>query len=83
MASKDTYVEVSASDLKNSWHEYLEQVAQGRQAIVITRYGHPIARLSPVETTDDTVGLFGWMSGTVTVHGDIVAPLDEKWEADA
>jgi len=83
MASKDTYVEVSASDLKNSWHEYLEQVARGRQEIVITRYGHPIAKLSPVETADDTGGLFGWMSGTVTVHGDIVAPLDEKWEADA
>lgn len=83
MATQDKGIEVSASDLKNSWHEYLEQVAQGRQVVVVTRYGHPIAKLCPLESADESEGLFGWMSGTVTVHGDIVAPLDESWEVDA
>jgi prevent-host-death family protein len=83
MAAKDKWVEVSASDLKNSWHHYLEQVAQGRQEVVVTRYGKPIAKLSPVESAHEEGGLFGWMSGTVTVHGDIVAPLEETWEVDA
>jgi prevent-host-death family protein len=83
MAGRDRAIEVSASDLKNSWHEYLEQVARGRQEVVVTRYGRPIARLSPVESTDESRGLFGWMSGTVTVHEDIVAPVGEAWEVDA
>ena len=82
MAARKTPIEVSASDLKNSWHEYLERVARGRQEVVVTRYGRPIAKLSPVEPHEETTGLFGWMSGTVTVHGDIIAPLDEEWEAD-
>jgi prevent-host-death family protein len=83
MAIRNKAIEVSASDLKNSWHEYLEQVSRGRQEVVVTRYGRPIARLSPVESTDENGGLFGWMSGTVTVHGDIIGPLDETWEVDA
>lgn len=83
MGAPKEVIEVSASDLKNSWHEYLEQVAQGRQEVVITRYGHPIAKLCPLESVSEKRALFGWMSGTVTVHGDIVAPLEDVWKADA
>lgn len=32
---------------------------------------------------DDQGGIFGWLAGTVTVHGDIIAPTGEKWSADA
>lgn len=76
-------IEVSASDLKNSWHEFLEQVSRGRQEVVITRYGRPIAKLSPYEAPGDGGGIFGCLAGSVTVHGDIVAPIDEVWDADA
>ncbi len=75
-------IEVSASDLKNSWHEFLEQVSQGRQEVVVTRYGRPIARLTAYEAPEDGGGIFGCLAGSVTVHGDIVAPIDEVWEAD-
>ncbi|MBW3555142.1 MAG: type II toxin-antitoxin system prevent-host-death family antitoxin [Gemmatimonadetes bacterium] len=74
---------MSASDLKNSWHEFLEQVSRARQEIVVTRYGHPIAKLSPYEGPADGGGIFGSLAGTVTVHGDLTAPVDEAWEADA
>lgn len=75
-------VEVSASDLKNAWHEFLQQVSQGRQEVVVTRYGQPIARLSPFEPSDEGGGLFGCLAGSVTIHGDIIAPMDEAWEGD-
>ena len=76
--------EVASSDFKNKLHELLDRVAQGNEEIVITRYGKPVARLSPVGRGDDVeTTIFGCMSGTVTVHGDIVAPVDETWEADA
>jgi prevent-host-death family protein len=73
--------EVAAADMKNAWHELLDRVAQGREEIVITRYGKPVARLSPIESDESAPGLVGFLAGTVTVHGDIIAPVDEAWEA--
>lgn len=77
-------VQVAASEVKNSWHEYLDRVCQAREAIVVTRYGKPIARLVPIESEPETgSGVFGCLSGTVSVHGDIEAPTGEVWNADA
>lgn len=83
MATKKEPLEVSASDLKNSWHEFLERVYQARQEVVVTRYGHPIAKLSPYDGEGGDEGIFGSLAGSVTVHGDITAPLGEDWDADA
>lgn len=82
MAPRNKPIEVSASDLKNAWHEFLSQVSQGRQEVVVTRYGHPIARLTPYEAPGGG-GIFGCLAGSVTVHGDIVGPIEEAWDADA
>lgn len=83
MVKKGERLEVSASDLKNSWHEFLERVSQARQEVVVTRYGHPIATLSPYEGSgDDPGGIFGILGGSVTVHGDLTAPIGEVWEAE-
>lgn len=81
--AKGEPVEVAASDLKNAWHEYLDQVEQGRQEVVVTRYGRPVAKLIPYEAEDAGGRIFGCLAGTVTIHGDIVAPLGEPWQADA
>ncbi|CAN5370328.1 type II toxin-antitoxin system Phd/YefM family antitoxin [soil metagenome] len=75
--------EASASEVKNAWHSYLDRVRQGREDIVITRYGKPVARLCPIEEPEEKRGIVGWLAGTVTVHGDLVAPLGDEWEADA
>src|SRR5262245_45990421 len=74
--------EVAASDLKNSWHTFLESVEVGREEVVITRYGKPIARLIPVEEGAAGPGIVGFLAGTVTVVGDLVAPVGEAWSAD-
>jgi prevent-host-death family protein len=76
--------EVAASDVKNGWHTYLDRVVQGREEVIVTRYGKPIARLVPVEEEgSEMTGIFGWLAGTVTVLGDLTAPTGEVWEADA
>ena len=77
-----TVREVPASQIKNAWHEYLDRVTRGREEIVLTRYGKPIARLVPVSETSPT-GVFGWLRGTVTATDDLVAGTGEEWEADA
>ena len=82
MATSRKPIEVSASDLKNAWHEFLDHVARGRQEVVVTRYGKPIAKLTPYGEPEGEQGIFGWLAGSVTVHGDIIAPIDEAWDVD-
>lgn len=72
---------VSATDLKNAWHAYLDRVSRVGEAVLVTRYGKPIAKLVPIKPSPEQ-SLFGALSGTVTEHGDIVTPTGETWEAD-
>jgi len=74
-------MEVPASEVKNSWHEYIDLVSRGRQEVTVTRYGKPIIKLVPIE--DDAPKFVGWMAGTIEVVGDIINPIEDvKWEAD-
>lgn len=83
-AARSGPVEVPASEVKNAWHEYLERVSAAGEEIVITRYGRPIARLLPVTPAEEgQQSIIGCMAGTVTIHGDIIEPIDVAWEADA
>ena len=49
------------------------------EPVVITRRGRPIARLVPVD--DAPASLFGAARGSVKIIGDIIDPIDVKWEA--
>lgn len=74
--------EVSASDLKNAWHEWLQRVAEGGQTVIVTRYGKPIVILSPVEDDTGPRRIFGALAGSVAQEGDIVSPTDEVWHTE-
>ncbi len=74
--------EVSASDLKNAWHEWLQRVAEGGQTLVVTRYGRPIATLSPVEENPPPLRIFGALAGRVALQSDVVTPTGEAWDTE-
>lgn len=78
---------VPASEVKNAWHEYLDRVSRERQEVVVTRYGKPVAKLVPIDAGEGEdaapPSLFGWMRGTVTFSGDVLAPIDETWDAES
>lgn len=79
--------EVPASEVKNAWHEYLDRVSRGRQEVVVTRYGKPVAKLVPIDAEEGEAAapasIVGWMRGTVTFAGDVVSPIDERWDAES
>jgi len=75
-------IEVPASDLKNDWHHWLDQVSRGRRRIVVTRYGRPVAILSPAEPLEPSRGFVGALAGWVLAEGDLVSPAGEDWEAE-
>jgi prevent-host-death family protein len=58
----------------------LEEVAQHRLEIVITKRGKPIARLVPIDQEPPAV--FGRLKGSARITGDILS-TGEAWEADA
>ena len=73
--------EVPATLFKDSCLQLLDRVQQTREEIVVTKYGRPVAKLVAFDETQP--GLFGYLAGSVTIHGDIVAPLGEAWDAEA
>lgn len=82
--SKKPHRKVPASEVKNAWHSYLDRVSQAHEEIVVTRYGKPLAMLTPCDSeVTEPMAFFGCLSGTVTIQADIVSPLDEEWDADA
>jgi prevent-host-death family protein len=72
---------VSAADFKANCLRLMDEVAQRRAPLVITKRGKPVAKLVPID--DKPVDLFGYMAGTIKICGDIVSPIDGDWTADA
>jgi prevent-host-death family protein len=72
--------EVPATAFKDSCLQLIERVQQTHEEIVVTKYGRPVAKL--VAFQGGKAPLFGFLEGSVTIHGDIIAPLDEEWDAE-
>ncbi len=71
---------LSASDLKASCAKVIEQVSKKRATFLVTKHGRPVARIVPLEQGERR-SVHGFARGTVTVHGDIVSPVEVEWEA--
>jgi antitoxin (DNA-binding transcriptional repressor) of toxin-antitoxin stability system len=56
-------------------------VERQRKQLIITKRGKPVAKLVPV--TQCSASFIGSMRGTMDILGDIVSPIDVKWEADS
>ncbi len=72
---------ISAAEFKAKCLELMDSVSATGASIVVTKRGRPVARLSPARTRRGS-GL-GFMKGRIRILGDIVAPIDATWDADA
>jgi prevent-host-death family protein len=68
-----------AGEFKAKCLSVLDRVAETKAAVVVTKHGRPVAKVVPIPPPADTPSLLG----SVTYRGDIVAPLDEDWDAEA
>ena len=74
---------IAAGEFKAKCLHLLDEVAEGRASLVITKRGKPVAKLVPIDAPEP-VDIFGCMAGTIRILGDIVSPLDDiEWNADA
>jgi prevent-host-death family protein len=71
--------EVKASEFKARCLQIMDEVAETREPIVITKHGKPICQLIPYRPKSRT--LFAISKETIVITGDIISPLDVEWEA--
>jgi prevent-host-death family protein len=71
---------VSTSELKAHCAQVIEDVSRGKGPVTVTRRGRPIARI--VALKEERPRLFGALKGMLTIHGDIISPVDVEWEAE-
>lgn len=69
---------VAAGLFKATCLELMDRVHERGEVFVITKHGKPVAKLVPVKPPQPRSG-FGCMEGTVTIHGDIISPIDDEW----
>lgn len=69
---------VPAGEFKAKCLKLIDEVAEKRQSLVITKRGKPVAEVIPIRSQSDFVGS---MRGSVLWEGDIISPIDVEWEA--
>ncbi|MFZ1940174.1 MAG: type II toxin-antitoxin system Phd/YefM family antitoxin [Terracidiphilus sp.] len=70
---------VPAGEFKAKCLKLIDEVAEKRKPIVITKYGKPVAQVVPMPAKQQDI--VGSMRGSVTILGDIISPLDVEWDA--
>ena len=71
---------VKASEFKAKCLQLMDEVAATGERLTITKNGRPVAELGPVHCRPHT--LFGLHAGQGEILGDIMAPIEDEWEAN-
>lgn len=72
---------ISASKFKAECLQIMEKVKKTRRKITITKRNVPIAELGPIDEKEEKA--FGKLKGSIHELEDIVAPIEEVWNADS
>lgn len=70
---------IGAGEFKAKCLKLLDEVAETRHPLIITKHGKPVAKLVPMPPRKDP---FGAMAGSVLYEGDIISPIDVEWDAN-
>ena len=75
--------QIAISKFKATCLEVLERVRRTRKPILVTRFGKPVAEVSPPPLVKHSGEWLGAMAGTARIRGDIVSPASDPgdWEA--
>lgn len=71
---------IGAGEFKAKCLQLMNEVHDKHATITITKRGVPIAKLVPIE--EKPLDLFGCMQGSVYIAGDIIVPIEIKWEVN-
>lgn len=72
---------MGAGQFKAQCLQLMDLVQEKHLSILITKHGVPVAKLVPIDETP--IKLFGALKGSIKIEGDIIGPIDEKWDAES
>lgn len=72
---------INAAEFKAKCLQLMNQVADTREPLIISKRGKPLVRLVPIEN-EAPMSLFGYMQGTGQILGDIVNVPHELWAVE-
>ncbi len=71
---------MKAGQFKAECLKVMDRVSRTRRKIIITKRNIPVAQLVPIEKKESSA--FGKLKGTAHFKGDLLAPIDEAWDAN-
>jgi prevent-host-death family protein len=77
---RETAATIAATEFRARCLALLDQVAQNRLPLVVTKHARPVAMLVPY--AEDVPPVFGILAGTVHASDDLVAPTGERWDVE-
>ena len=75
--------QIAVSKFKATCLSVLDRVRKTRKPILVTRFGVPLAEISPPPEPKRRSSWIGAMAGTAEIIGDIVSPISSEDEWDA
>ena len=71
--------QISAAEFKATCLDLMDAVERTGASVVVTKRGKAVARLAPVRVP--VASAFGLLKGRMAIRGDLVAPIDVRWNA--
>jgi prevent-host-death family protein len=72
---------VPEAEFEANCHTLIDEVVANGDEVLVTKDGKPVAKLVPFETAARPLTL-EQLRGSIEILGDIVAPIDETWDAE-
>lgn len=69
---------ISLPEFEANCRFFLEQVNKSGETLTLLKNGTPFTRILPCRPKKKS--LFGLHKDEIQIHGDIISPIDEKWE---
>jgi prevent-host-death family protein len=70
---------VSKGVLKAKMLEYLREVEQTGEELIVTDNNRPVVKVVPIRERRPAADLFADVRGRVVYHEDVMAPTTEEW----
>lgn len=72
---------VQAGKFKAECLKIMDEVQKTKRPVIITKRNIPVVEIVPIP--NEKKSLYGAMEGSMEIIGDIIAPIDEKWDANS
>ena len=70
---------IRASEFKATCLKIMDEVAESGEPVLVTKNGKPVGQFVPYRKKLET--LSGLAQDQIQIHGDIIDPIDEPWDA--